>query len=641
MANILTKEPPRHYGERRLFEQVVAQESSSMYFWFGLEFIPGVSDIDLLIWSVSSGVFVVEVKAVPIEAIRSLSYSRIEIDGRSESKSPQLQAYDALISLRNFVEPKISRVPFMVATVAWPQISRADWIAKFSANKDIADLADRMLMADDLNNSLLAWEKKLRYIWRSPPIRKGGSSDFLHDREVLSNLQSVLDPTAVPIATKTDNQRLKAFENSVRKEILRSFPLGAARHAVFHGYPGTGKTFRLLQIALMHAREGGRVLLTCFNQVLASELQRIINLLDMRLYDEINETVLKRNILAIDISALAKRFSEELDSELGAKDYKEWGELIVGELEENPTLISHERFDTLLVDEAQDFSGWQIRLVKLLAKHDSSIVFGYGGNQELYQTKLTDEIDTALCLDTSYKHIYLRRNFRNLKPVYMLAAMFLDTGLEMNKIADTFRLLFESRGQKTPNVDFELSAPKFPSIKYLNDTPEETFTDPLFYQKQRELLKNGYVSLLRDELQQMSSEDDYRDLLLLVPSASCLEVSVVREALDEIKKNEGVGYIDLVESTNRRLIAPAEKIRLVTFHSCKGLEASRVMVFGIEGIDGLAKSAKTCPEKIGYIVLSRAIFSMTVCVRSSKKNNIVEFIERCLIYMNEHYNDAL
>ena len=118
---------PRHKGEKDVNQQLATQEDNSLYFWSSLDFIPGVNDIDLLIWHKDIGCFVVEIKAIPIDMLVSFSFSTCEISGRGIDRSPQNQAYDALQSLRNYLVPLLNKMPFMVATVCWPLISRFEW----------------------------------------------------------------------------------------------------------------------------------------------------------------------------------------------------------------------------------------------------------------------------------------------------------------------------------------------------------------------------------------------------------------------------------------------------------------------------------------------------------------------------------
>jgi hypothetical protein len=639
MSQILTSEPPKHHGERRVYDQVSSQEQRTVFYWFALDFIPGVNDIDMLIWDVESGVFVVEIKAVDLNSLQSISYSKCEIKGRGITKSPQSQAYGALLSLRNFISPRLSRVPFLVATVAWPLISREEWKSRFRDNVDISNLADRMLMSEDIFSSAAVISSRLRKIWNEPPIRRGADGPFRHNRDEFSKFRSILDPTISPLASATDEQRLIAFENSVRREILRGFPVGSGRKVIFQGYPGTGKTFRLLQIAISHAREGANVLLTCFNQVLASELQRIVNLLHLRIKQENGESSLKQNLLVLDITTLATEVLESEGLKIAPGEYDEWGRMIVEEFSSRDRDQNLMQFDTILVDEAQDFSDWQLELVNLMLHETSTIAYGLGNNQELYRGHGRCYMNN-LSTDASIKRLFLKRNFRNNKPIYILATLFLETELSELAIPECFSRNFKPSPRVDLPVDFELSTESFPRLCYVDDLCSGDFTEPNFFIEQTQKLEDFYTQVLQDELSGSGDSGDSRDILLLVPSSVCEELIVLRRVLARLREAQGIQYLDLVARESRKVILPPHHIRLVSFHSARGLEAKSVIVFGIEGLFGLARATSTSPGRLAYILLSRAIFKLSICLRSSRRNSTVEFLEKSVEYLQEHYNQV-
>jgi hypothetical protein len=127
MAHILTALPlPVHHGELQLAKQLKTSPDPQLHLWFSLNFIPGVPDVDLLIWHELAGIFVIEVKAVPLDAIEVFGWQRCKIRGRDEEQSPQQQAHRALHSLGNFVKPLTGKI-FMTSAACFPQIRRNDW----------------------------------------------------------------------------------------------------------------------------------------------------------------------------------------------------------------------------------------------------------------------------------------------------------------------------------------------------------------------------------------------------------------------------------------------------------------------------------------------------------------------------------
>ena len=114
--------PPKHKGELEVYKQLLGFDDSFLNFWSSLDFIPGVNDIDLLVWHEKQGVFVIEIKAIKLDMLISFGFHSCEIEGRGEDRSPQSQAYEAMQSLRNYLSPKVSKMPFMIPTVLWPYI---------------------------------------------------------------------------------------------------------------------------------------------------------------------------------------------------------------------------------------------------------------------------------------------------------------------------------------------------------------------------------------------------------------------------------------------------------------------------------------------------------------------------------------
>jgi len=629
---ILTKTPPKHRGEYDVYLQLSARDFGETFFWFSLDFIPGVSDIDLLIWDKTAGLFVVEIKAIPQHMLISLSYSTCEISGRGLDRSPQYQAYDAGQSLRNFLEPKITKVPFVTATVCWPLISREEWKANFSTQSDIAELADSFLMLDEINSTSQILTKRLQKISGTPPIRKASAFKFRHDESIFRELTSSLDPQGIPSPPKSDLDKLESLERALRKDILRAFPPKTHRRAIFSGKPGTGKTFRLLQIGLLHAREGCRVLLTCFNRVLAADLQRTIELLSTKWAGDMGPG-LKNNFKVLDIFALTAGLSSDIGVEIQLTDWDEWGELIVAEYSRKSIEYSHLKFDTILIDEAQDFKEWQIQLIQTLLQSESTLAVGIGGNQELYRDRVNHLNETDLLRFDSFNTFQLKKNFRNCKTIYQLAHLLFETRLDIHKIDSVYRRTFLKKRSEEPEVEFELNQRRLPALHLVDDLVVK-IDSPEFVTKRDQLIVGHYADIIQKNVASLDGGMAPRDLLVLVPDTNGSEANYVRQALVLVEKSSGIAHIDYVNDKHRRRIAPSNSIRFVTFHSSRGLDAANVICFGLSQIKDLSRQLNIAPENLGYIVLSRAIFDLTIVQRLSTRNEITDFIESALQFLD-------
>jgi hypothetical protein len=634
MGISLTSFPPRHRGELAVYQQLTLQQDDALYLWSSLDFIPGVNDIDLLIWHQEIGCFVVEIKAIPLQMLVSFSFSSCEIEGRGLDRSPQNQAYDGMQSLRNYLAPRVEKTPFMVATVCWPLISRSEWTERFRHSTEISLLSNSMLMKDDLYSGAESLRIRLREIWVRPPVRKGSSYPFKHERDIFRDFCHVLDPKAIPQPIKSDLAKLEALEKGIKRDLMRSFPPFATSRVLFHGKPGTGKTFRLQQIGIMHAREGAKVLLCCFNQVLASEFIRFINLIDANFKQAGVENSIKEFIDVVDITSFALRLCSDIGISIEIKDFNEWGQLITDDFKKPGVLDKYPKYDTVLIDESQDFSSWQIELTLLLATKDATVAMGVGSGQELYLSGDSGEKVAQLQLST-YKSANLRRNFRNAKPIYELAHLISECDFDLKRINDVYSKTFLNKKNIVQDIEFEISQANIPLCLYINDELQTSYDEPGYQHELLNKLAHEYQNIIIEHF--LNSNQNPSDLLILVPDTVGDEITALRAALSKIYSELQIDYIDYVDKSSRKYIAPEGKIRVVTFHSSRGLEASNVLILGIEKLQQLSRFTKVEPSRLGYIAISRAIFNLVICFRSSKKNALTKFIEDAVSHINVNY----
>lgn len=115
----LHSEYPKNLGEKNLALQLIAMEDPKLHLWCSLNYIPGVRDVDVVIWHEEEGCFVIEVKAVPIHMIEEFGIHRCRIRDRDTTETPQQQAYSALESLNRYLYPRMQplKLPFLVSTV--------------------------------------------------------------------------------------------------------------------------------------------------------------------------------------------------------------------------------------------------------------------------------------------------------------------------------------------------------------------------------------------------------------------------------------------------------------------------------------------------------------------------------------------
>jgi hypothetical protein len=618
-------ELPEHRGERELAEQLMSLRDEKLHLWFGLDFLPGVRDIDVLIWHENVGIFTVEVKAVPLHKIESFGYRKCAIRGRDSGVSPQRQAYEAYESLREYLgQSFLKKIGYVSSTACWPLIYRRNWDLRFDDPSVCGEFAQRMIFLEDLRGGASALSERLRYIYRNPPYRGGANYSFVHKDANLQAFKNELEPKARLKPADSDFQRLRRIERDVKAEALKDVPTDRETRLVYYGYPGTGKTFRLLGIALQHALAGRRVLLACYNKVLAADLRRL-----MSFSEELRSA--PGGLKIRDVYELLGEFASQYGvKDIKADDADEWGALVADEIAVSPDMQS---YDTVLVDEAQDMENWALRMLEHLGHPGATICVAAGRGQELYGTS-SEWLETFRRANQDKE---LRRNFRNTKPVFRLAQTFYETKLNPKKVA-TFLSKFKDSAQKETEVLFDREDGLPTMFYYINDSELDDY-DPdsgIFEEVQRDVMVPQYRRIIKEQLTEMGEArgegdfDEYpMDLLILVPSGWSQEHRWAINALDTLPG--GIRYIDYTHEDNRRRIARRDAVRLCTFHSARGIEGTRVVAFGFESVKDLAEKSNTDYPNLGYIVLSRSVFEMLTVFRSSRQTwPVPVFIERVL-----------
>ena len=613
MSHLYT-EYPKHLGELNVAKQLRSFDDEKLHLWFNLDYLPGVTDVDCLLWHEEIGVFVIEIKAVPIHAIKKFGLNVCEIEGRREKKTPQKQAYEAQLRLREFLHPRVKKLPYIVSTACWPRITSSDWSSRWRDNKEIAEtLGNSMIFEDDIVGGPETLKNVLRYIYTNPPTRAGANEgSFVHDPRQLQKIKEILESCATPSQIPSDLEKLRMIEKTVAKQTIGDAkPYGGAR-IVYSGGPGTGKTFRLLQIGWDHAQAGARVLYACYNKVLAADIRRMA-------HQSERLKIAPGSLEICDVFDIMRSYISKKNHSVASGEYDAWGELLTEEMRLDPDSV--EKFDTLLIDESQDMMNWALSMLELRASNGTTICVAAGNGQQLYpgdgEPWLEEFRKSAVAKN-------LRRNFRNTKPVFQLAHLFHQANLDRNRI-DAILQKFTS-SSATGQQSFEFSRPEgaSPSIAWLDDSDLEDIddNDPRYSQAQGECMVSEYGRVIKDQIDRLEGDQKPIDLLILVPSTSGLEVKWTRSALNELK----IEFTDYTVDENRRDVAIRDNVRLCTFHSARGIEGIRVLAFGVESIQYVAELVKTDVANLGYIVLSRSVFECVIAMRRLRKSPVVDFL---------------
>jgi hypothetical protein len=170
---------PDHFGESNFAEHLLQLDDGRLHLWFDVN-LPGVANIDVLIWDEEQGVFCIEVKAVSLEMVEEISPSEVIIRGRGRGKSPMKQARRAAFDLLTYLRDGTDTPPWLTATAGWPLISRSAWEANWEESALPKGYAESLVFTEDTEH-LESFRKRLQWIRSHAPWGSAEPRPFQHD----------------------------------------------------------------------------------------------------------------------------------------------------------------------------------------------------------------------------------------------------------------------------------------------------------------------------------------------------------------------------------------------------------------------------------------------------------------------------
>ncbi len=259
---------------------------------------------------------------------------------------------------------------------------------------------------EDISN-LAHWVQRLMQFWRRPDDDALGTKGVRVVEDILCRSIEVR-PILRSTIDAVEQQRIKLTANQAK--VFRV--IGSRRRAIVAGGAGTGKTVLAVERARNLAESGKRVLLLCYNRPLADSLAIALQdqsailvksfhqLCDYRIRQAIQNgrDLLKEAIEAYPGTEQQYRFDVQMPYALA---------LSADALEE--------KFDAIIVDEAQDFSDdyWLGVEMVLRDTTDGYLYIFIDENQALYPRRSKLPIE-----DEPY---YLTNNCRNTVPIHNAA----------------------------------------------------------------------------------------------------------------------------------------------------------------------------------------------------------------------------
>ncbi len=353
-------------------------------------------EADFVLLHPKGGLAILEVKGGRIE-VRNGQWQSTDRNGVAHRiKDPFRQAKDSKYALIRYLEqlqPKLAHIPRVCHGVVFPDVVLNHAIGLFPSE---VTWDQKALQAPGL-----ALETLLTH-WG----QADGQRLSAHDLEEITNR---LAPTLTVTLSLRD--ALKAAQSELTRLTRRQMDvlhmLRANRRCVVRGGAGTGKSLLAVEKARQVAAAGGRVLLVCYNgplrDRLASECQTFTGV-ELATF----HSLCRSRSMRAGIPMPPNPDDKWWDSE-AAQGLVSWAET-------NP----QERFDAILVDEAQDFAVHWISSLRAALRDASSLMYIFiDQHQQIYLR--------GNSIPTDWPVVDLDINCRNTLPIAKsVARVFVD-----------------------------------------------------------------------------------------------------------------------------------------------------------------------------------------------------------------------
>ncbi len=361
---------------------------------------PRDGEADFVIAHPQHGILVMEAKGGIIRySPDTKQWASTDPHGQTyDVKDPFGQAGFSKHALRDHLTRKIPGRRINIGhAVAFPDVTvQEDWLGP---NKPRQIILDQIGLAD-----LSAWVSQAMDYWRG----KTTQQDTVSGEEAIKALTELLAKNweLRPALWGDFVQEQDQFIRLTRQQYLILDVLNRQRRAAICGCAGSGKTMVAAEKASRLARQGFRVLLTCFNKNLAADLRA-------RLKPSANLNIFNFHALCYDLAQRAGTLPVKQDDDTFFNQ-----QLPEALLDATDTLDI--RYDAIVVDEGQDFrDGWWFPLQKLLHDPDEGILYiFFDNNQRIYVPHSELPVRQAPYL--------LTRNCRNTQNIHQLVVQFYD-----------------------------------------------------------------------------------------------------------------------------------------------------------------------------------------------------------------------
>ncbi|WP_322008009.1 AAA family ATPase [Paraburkholderia tropica] len=375
---------------------------------------PREGEADFTIAIPSSGLFIVEVKGggISFDAVKGVWTSTNQSGVQNEIKDPFRQAKSEKYAIFGQLKENAawrtwqgSKQIILGECVMFPDLDNVQPLV--SPERERKLIGGRAELGD-----VASWLSMVSTFWKKNGTQTLEKQGVQLVEQILCSSVSVR-PLLRSVLEETERERIRLTNRQAK--ILRS--IGARKRAVIAGGAGTGKTLIAVEKARQLANAGEKVLFLCYNRPLA-------DLLAMSLADSRGIEVMGFHQLCDYRCALVqKREGRDLYAEAQAaypgNDSRTRFEVQMPfALAISSEILTDELYDSVIVDEAQDFSDeYWFSIEDLLKDKEQGTLYLFNDpNQALYKRHAN--------LPVVEDAFYLPENCRNTAPIHEKAYAF-------------------------------------------------------------------------------------------------------------------------------------------------------------------------------------------------------------------------
>ena len=390
-------------GEREVFEILKEGLSDEWLVIYSLrwaidsEIFTGKSngESDFVLVHQEHGIMILEVKGGVVSCINGEWSSVSQNNVKNIIKNPEQQASDAKFSLLSrFKRNNLN--PYITTAVWFPDTLKSKCSLPLNMPKEIIlDMASFKEVEKDIINIFEYRKSKEGFT-----VNKLIDSDYKKIIDILNPKVDVKIPL-LRLASKVNMRymRLNEEQNNFFEQLDGNSYISVKGHAV------TGKTVLAVRKAIRESEAGKKVLFLCYNNLLREKIKEenndefeafTINSLGVEYLNRYNEEAYNRFDLNVDFEAMMQDFISEV------KNNKSKHKML---------------FDSIIIDEGQDFTKEWIDSIDELLNSNGSVCIFYDENQMLYNKYGRNDISFV---ERGTKYV-LNRNMRNTDEIFSSA----------------------------------------------------------------------------------------------------------------------------------------------------------------------------------------------------------------------------